>query len=365
MTAFTESVVEEAALDWYAGLGYAIVNGLAIAPGEPQAERDDFGQAFNQLQTYKAEIPSLFTFNEALVISDGLTARLGSLTADRERFQPWRTISGEGVAERTLSELQVLIEGVFEKRRFLDLIRYFTVFEDEGGGKLLKKMAGYHQFHAVNVAVEETLRAADLARTDRALREREGVYFAGPPRDAQPGDRRIGVVWHTQGSGKSLTMVFYAGRAILHPAMENPTLVILTDRIDLDNQLFGVFARCQELLRQPPAQAESRADARNADLGLAEDEIAFYDALEVNDSAVKVLGDGTLRTIARELVKAVKSNVTIDWTRRENVRAQLRVIVKRILRNYGYPPDKQEKATQTVLEQAEALAGEWDGVAAV
>ncbi|MGQ0603690.1 MAG: type I restriction endonuclease subunit R, partial [Anaerolineales bacterium] len=219
-------------------------------------------QAFKQLQTYKAEIPSLFTFNEALVISDGMYARLGSLTADRERFLPWRTISGETLAPNFRLEMEVLVKGVFEPRRFLDLIRYFTVFEDEGGDKLLKKMAGYHQFHAVNVAVEETLRAANLARTERALREREGVYFAGQPRDAQPGDRRIGVVWHTQGSGKSLTMAFYAGRVILHPAMENPTLVIITDRIDLDDQLFGVFARCQELLRQPPTQAASRADLR-------------------------------------------------------------------------------------------------------
>ncbi|MBI1839764.1 MAG: DEAD/DEAH box helicase family protein, partial [Verrucomicrobia bacterium] len=132
-------------------------------------------------------------------------------------------------------------------------------------GKLIKKVAGYHQFHAVNVAVEETLRAANLARMERELRERQGTYYAGPPRDAEAGDRRIGVVWHTQGSGKSLTMAFYAGRVILHPALENPTLVILTDRIDLDNQLFGVFARCQELLRQPaiPEVRTERLDARS------------------------------------------------------------------------------------------------------
>ncbi len=242
----------------------AFVNGLPLGVIELKNaadEKADVWQAFNQLQTYKAEIPSLFNFNAVLVISDGVYARVGTLTADRERFMPWRTITGETLAPGFRPELEVLVKGVFDKRRFLDLIRYFMVFEDEGGGKLVKKTAGYHQFHAVNVAVEETLRAANLQR-EAAVRERQGVYFAGQQPGAEPGDRRIGVVWHTQGSGKSLTMAFYAGRVILHPALENPTLVILTDRIDLDNQLFGVFARCQELLRQPPVQAESRADLR-------------------------------------------------------------------------------------------------------
>ena len=146
------------------------------------------------------------------------------------------------------------------KRRFLDLVRHFIVFEDEGGGKLTKKMAGYHQFHAVNVAVEETLRAARSA-ADRAA-ETPGRYEAGRKPGGDPGDRRVGVVWHTQGSGKSLTMAFYAGRVILHPAMENPTIVVLTDRNDLDDQLFGTFARCRDLLRQPPVQAADRADLR-------------------------------------------------------------------------------------------------------
>ncbi len=240
------------------------VNGLPLAVIELKNaadEKADIWQAFNQLQTYKAEIPSLFNFNAVLVISDGVYARVGTLTADRERFMPWRTITGESIADRALSELQVVIEGVFDKARFLDLLRYFIVFEDEGGGKLAKKMAGYHQFHAVNMAVEETLRAA-APQQGRALREREGTYLVRRPKDAESGDKRIGVVWHTQGSGKSLTMAFYAGRIILHPAMENPTLVILTDRNDLDDQLFGTFARCQELLRQPPTQAESRADLR-------------------------------------------------------------------------------------------------------
>jgi type I restriction enzyme R subunit len=150
---------------------------------------------------------------------------------------------------------------VFEKRRFLDLVRDFIVFEDDGSGRLVKKMAGYHQFHAVQVAVGETLRAAELARAGRVAEE-TGRYEAGRKPGGKPGDRRVGVVWHTQGSGKSLTMVFYAGRIVREPAMENPTLVVLTDRNDLDDQLFGTFARCQDLLRQPPVQAESRAHLR-------------------------------------------------------------------------------------------------------
>ena len=155
----------------------------------------------------------------------------------------------------------MLVRGVFEPGRFLQLLRDFIVFEDEGSGRLAKKMAGYHQFHAVNVAVEETLRAAELVRADRAA-EAAGRYKAGRKPGGTPGDRRIGVIWHTQGSGKSLTMVFYAGRIIRHPKMQNPTIVVLIDRNDLDGQLFGVFCRCRELLRQDPIQAESRAHLR-------------------------------------------------------------------------------------------------------
>ena len=181
-------------------------------------------------------------------------------TDDREWFKPWRTIAGEALAPDTMPQLQVMIEGLFEKRRFLDLVRDFIVFEDDGG-RIVKKMAGCHQFHAVRVAVAETLRAAELARADRVA-DAGGRYEAGHKPGGQPGDRRIGVVWHTQGSGKSLTMAFYAGRIIREPAMENPTLVVLTNRNDLDDQLFATFARCQELLRQPPVQAESRAHLR-------------------------------------------------------------------------------------------------------
>ena len=236
------------------------VNGLPLAVIElknPADEDATIRSAWQQLQTYQAELPTLFAFNAVLAVSDGVEARLGALTSGWEWFKPWRTISGEELAPVFLTQLQVAIEGAFEKRRFLTLLRDFIVFEDDGGGGLTKKMAGYHQFHAVETAVAETLRAAE-----RRMREEPGRYESGRKPGGKPGDRRIGVVWHTQGSGKSLTMAFYAGRLIREPAMANPTIVVLTDRNDLDDQLFATFARCRDLLRQPPAQAESRADLR-------------------------------------------------------------------------------------------------------
>ncbi|MHB1617759.1 MAG: type I restriction endonuclease subunit R [Metallibacterium sp.] len=235
------------------------VNGLPLVvielknPTDAQATLD---HAFRQLQTYQKQIPALFTSNAALVIATGLQARLGALGAGREWFKPWRTISGEADAPATQAELEVLLAGVCAPQRLLPLLRHFIVFET-GNGPPVKKLAGYHQFHAVNVAIEQTLRAARLQIADTP-----GRYSAGEQPGGDPGDRRIGVVWHTQGSGKSLTMAFYAGRVILHPALQNPTVVVLTDRNDLDQQLFGTFARCQDLLRQPPAQAESRAQLR-------------------------------------------------------------------------------------------------------
>ncbi|MBI5117933.1 type I restriction endonuclease subunit R [Candidatus Poribacteria bacterium] len=240
------------------------VNGLPLAVIElknPADENATIWSAFQQFQTYQAQIPSLFATNAALIISDGVQARIGTLGAGREWFKPWRTVSGRENAASNLAELQVVLEGVFDRRRFLELIRYFIVFEDLGGGALAKKMAGYHQFHAVNVAVEETLRAAQAAALDRVA-ESAGDYGTGRRPGGDLGDRRVGVVWHTQGSGKSLTMAFYSGRVILHPEMANPTVVVLTDRNDLDEQLFGTFARCRDLLRQAPVQAENRADLR-------------------------------------------------------------------------------------------------------
>ncbi len=241
------------------------INGIPLAVIELKNAADenaDIWSAFKQLQTYKHQIPSLMAFNEALIISDGLHARIGSLTADTERFMPWRTIDGEEIAPASMTEIEALIKGVFDKRRFLDLVRYFVVFEEDEHGLPIKKLAGYHQFHAVNVAVEETLRACLPAWNADRVRETRSGYFAHKLEDGEPGDRRIGVVWHTQGSGKSLTMAFYAGRIILHPQMENPTIVVITDRNDLDDQLFGTFAGCHELLRQNPVQAADRGDIR-------------------------------------------------------------------------------------------------------
>ena len=219
------------------------LNGLPLAVIElknPGAENATLDGAFNQLQTYKDQIPSLFRTNAVLVTSDGLHARLGSLTANLERFMPWRTVDGSAVAPKGAPELGTVIEGVFEKARFLTLIRDFTVFADTGSG-LVKIVAGYHQFHAVRHAVKSTIAAA-----------------------SPKGDRRIGVIWHTQGSGKSLLMAFYAGQIIAHPAMENPTFVVITDRNDLDDQLFGTFSMCRDLLRQTPRQADSREDLQKA-----------------------------------------------------------------------------------------------------
>ena len=219
------------------------INGMPLVLMElknPADENATIWKAFDQIQTYKDQIPALFTYNEILIISDGIDARVGSLTADRERFMPWRTIEGEDLAPASLPQLQVVLQGLLDKRRLLDYLRYFIVFEDEGGGILTKKIAGYHQFHAVNRALAATLDASH-----------------------EEGDRRVGVVWHTQGSGKSLTMAFYAGRLVLEPDLQNPTIVMLTDRNDLDDQLYGTFSRCHELLRQAPIQAEDREHLRS------------------------------------------------------------------------------------------------------
>jgi type I restriction enzyme R subunit len=217
------------------------LNGLPIAGIELKNATDEkatIWTAYDQFQTYKHQIPSLYVHNALLCISDGMEARVGSLTSPPERFLPWRTIEGEKTAPATIPQLRVVIEGLFDKQRLLDFLHYFIVFEEEKSGTV-KKVAGYHQFHAVNHAIEATVGATDAK-----------------------GDKRAGVVWHTQGSGKSLTMVFYAGRLALDTRLQNPTIVVLTDRNDLDDQLFGTFSRCHETLRQPPMQAESREHLR-------------------------------------------------------------------------------------------------------
>ena len=247
------------------------VNGLPLAVLElknPGDENATIEHAFNQLQTYKQDIPTLFATNELLVISDGLLARAGMLSSGRDRFMPWRTISGEEAAAPGTLELETLVKGLFNHRRFLDYILNFIVFQDDGAG-LTKMGAAYHQYWAVNKALGCTLSACGIdADPGRLLGRfpaeqdpwsaREGAPAYGKGSKHFDG-RRIGVVWHTQGSGKSLSMVFYAGKVARYPDMDNPTLVVITDRNDLDDQLFGAFAGCRDLLRQSPAQAESRS----------------------------------------------------------------------------------------------------------
>lgn len=213
------------------------VNGLPLAVFELKNIGDEdatVDKAYAQLQTYKRDIPSLFTYNELLVISDGQEARIGSLTAGFEWFKAWPTVDDDKPI-KSLLPLDVLIKGVFEKSRFLELIRDFILFEDDPDtGDLYKILAGYHQFWGAKSALESTLAATEKG-----------------------GDQRGGVVWHTQGSGKSFTMLFLAGMLVSHPRMNNPTLVVLTDRNDLDDQLFGQFQRCSQILRQVPVQADS------------------------------------------------------------------------------------------------------------
>lgn len=213
------------------------VNGLPLGVFELKKQGDENAtilKAYQQLQNYQSTISTLFVYNALNVISDHQWARVGSLTAPIERFMPWRTTDGTDEIGLGVLQLGPLIQGVFEKTRFLDLLQHFIVFQDtkKGAAKIL---AAYHQFHAARTAVEETVAAT---RAD--------------------GDRKAGVVWHTQGSGKSFTMTFYAGKLIQHPAMENPTLIIITDRNDLDDQLFSTFAQSSDLLRQKPVQADSR-----------------------------------------------------------------------------------------------------------
>jgi type I restriction enzyme R subunit len=257
------------------------VNGLPLAVFElknPTDETATLQNAYHQFRTYKKDVPSLFTFNELLVVSDGLQALVGTLTSGWDRFMPWRTVEGTEIAPKDSVELEILINGIFDKQRFLDLILNFIVFDDNGG-EILKKAAAYHQFHAVNKAMVCTFSACGYFYDPQVLigrypafqeeekpRRRKKVKAPDVPYGEGTkhfGGRRIGVVWHTQGSGKSLTMAFFAGKLIRHPGMKNPTIVVITDRNDLDEQLFGTFSGGKDLLRQVPKQAKDRSDLRN------------------------------------------------------------------------------------------------------
>lgn len=219
------------------------VNGLPLVVIELKNAADssaNLAAAYNQIQTYKRQISSLFRFNELCVISDGIDACVGTITSPRERFMAWKTIEGEQQKD-AIVELDILAQGMFDKARLLDIIRNFIVFERDSkdDAKFIKKVAAYHQYWAVNKALSRTVAAT-----------------------SPEGDHRAGVVWHTQGSGKSLSMMFYAGKLIAEPSLGNPTIVVITDRNDLDGQLFDTFSACKELLRQTPSRAESRESLR-------------------------------------------------------------------------------------------------------
>ena len=248
------------------------VNGLPLVVIELKNATDENAtvkSAFQQLQTYKATIPGLFTYNGLLVISDGLEARAGSLSAGYSRFTTWKTTEGKREASKRVSPLQTLINGMLNKATLLDLIRHFVVFEktkkeDSATGQIsistVKKIAAYHQYYAVNAAVASTLRAADL-QAGYKVAESPASYGLPDVVDQPKGDQKAGVVWHTQGSGKSLSMVFYTGKVVL--ALDNPTILVITDRNDLDDQLFDTFAACKQLLRQEPQQAQSREQLKS------------------------------------------------------------------------------------------------------
>ena len=215
------------------------INGLPVVVIELKNATDenaDIKSAYKQVQTYKEAIPSLFTYNELLIVSDGWDAKCGTITSDWGRFLSWKTKDGKTTADTLSLQMEVMFNGMLNKQTLLDLISHFIVFE-KSNDKTSKKVAAYHQYYAVNKAVITTVEAAK-----------------------DTGDRRAGVVWHTQGSGKSLSMVFYTGKMVL--ALDNPTIVVLTDRNDLDDQLFETFSSCQQLLRQEPKQAADRMDLR-------------------------------------------------------------------------------------------------------
>lgn len=235
------------------------INGLPLAVLElksPDTENVDIWDAFNQIQTYRDEIPELFAYNEANVISDGYIARVGSLTANRERYMPWRAIKNEDDRPLLEWQLETLVRGFFDRALLLDYIRYFVIFETDGD-QLIKKIAGYHQFHAVREAVRATVIAAKAPEADE-VREKRATYGE----EVVPGSKKAGVVWHTQGSGKSISMCCYAGKLLQQPEMNNPTLIVVTDRNDLDGQLFATFSAAKDLLKQEPVQATDRDSLR-------------------------------------------------------------------------------------------------------
>ena len=252
------------------------INGLPLVVIElknPADEQADTLAAYRQLQTYQQLIPSLFHYNAFMVVSDGWFAKVGALTSEYPRFMEWKTADGITIVDsRREAELEPLILGLFNKSTLLDVIRHFIVFEHSRDA-VHKKIAAYHQYYAVNRALQSTIRASSGERS-RAIAETPEVYSLPNVADQRPGDQRAGVVWHTQGSGKSLSMVFYTGKLVLAKAMNNPTVVLITDRNDLDQQLFGTFSSCQQLIRQSPVQAANRDELKKL-LAVASGGIVF------------------------------------------------------------------------------------------
>ncbi len=248
------------------------VNGIPLVVIELKNAADEnttINSAFKQIETYKAIIPGLFTYNGIVVISDGLEAKAGSISSGLSRFMSWKSADGKAEASHLVSQLETLIQGMLNKETLIDLIRHFIVFEkskkeDAKTGIItittVKKIAAYHQYYAVNRAVESTLRATGFTvehETPLSIVMESPERYGVPGVKNQPiGDRKGGVIWHTQGSGKSLSMVFYTGKIVL--ALDNPTILVITDRNDLDDQLFDTFAASKQLLRQEPVQAEDR-----------------------------------------------------------------------------------------------------------
>lgn len=271
------------------------VNGIPLVVIELKSASDenvDITDAYNQLQTYKMTIPSLFTYNSFMVTSDGINARAGTITSDEDRFMAWRTIEGYDVAPLSMPQLEVLIKGMFQRDRFLDIIKHFVLFQSDGKDTI-KILAGYHQYHAVNKSLDSSERATQ-----------------------ESGDRRIGVVWHTQGSGKSLSMVFYAGKLVINEELENPTIVIITDRNDLDDQLYSTFLKSKDILRTTPVQATDRAHLRELLNNRTSGGIIFTTIHKFAHFANEVKEEEQLPMVAEDYAKYGTSMVLTD---RKNV----------------------------------------------
>ena len=367
------------------------VNGLPLVVMElksPSREETNASAAYRQLRNYMHEIPALFVYNQVCVISDMFTNKAGTITSGEDRFMAWKT--KDGSYENTkAAQFDTFFEGAFQKKRFLDILKNFICFNLDGE-KTFKILAEYHQYFAVRKAIASTQHATQT-------------------------DGKGGVFWHTQGSGKSLSMVFYAH--LLQQALESPTVVVITDRNDLDDQLYGQFCRCRDFLRQTPQQATSREhlrellenrqangiifttmqrfeeydrplsqrlkelmnryinglisneeviaelmkmaqDIRQAhqlgqQLGLSQEELAFYDALTKPQAIKDFYEHDELITITKELTNLLRKNRTIDWQKKESVRAGMRRLVKRLLKKHKYPLEGMEDAVQTVMSQCE------------